>query len=326
MRRLGLTLALILAMAATAWAGEATIRVLILDGAFTTVPLKGEKLTRIEKVSGDLQIEGNKYAGKIAVYKGERGLYLVDEVPFERYVASVVSAEAGSDWNIDALKAQAVIARTFALNRKMNEGGGAYDVTSSVLSQVFKGDNTDPVVALAVHETEGEILTYDGFPIAAFYHSTSDGMTESAEEVFGKSFPYLQPVAARSQLSPLKSWVRRIPLQEISSITGVKGISEIKTRSYTSTGRVKEIEICSDEGNKVFDAKDLRKLFGWKRLPSTDFNYKIEDGACVFEGKGWGHGVGLCQWCAQEMATDGKSYKEILRYYYPGALLTKNAS
>ena len=322
---LALALALVLSVAATSWAGDDMIRVLILDGAFTNVPEKGEKLTRIERVDGNLLLDGIKYLGKIAVYKGSNGLYIVDEVPFERYVEAVVNSEAGLDWDLDALKAQAVIARTYALNQKMKEGNAAYDITSSVLHQLYKVDNADATVERAVRETEGEILTYDGAPIMALYHSTSEGMTEAVEDVFGKSYPYLKPVVSTSSLSPLKVWVRRIPLDEISLMTGVKGINDIRTVSRTSTGRVKALELCTEGGNKVFETKDLRRLFGWKRLPSTDFTYKIDGNTCIFEGKGWGHGVGLCQWCAEEMAVAGKSYKDILNYYYPGATLTKYA-
>ena len=325
MRRFFLALALVLIASASAWAADDSIRVLILDGAFTNAPEKGEKLTRIEKVDGDLLIDDIKYMGKIVIYKGRNGLYLVDEVPFEKYVEAVVSSEAGPDWNINALKAQAVITRTYALNQKLKEVSGVYDITSSVLNQLYRGDNGTPTVERAVQETQGEILTYEGSPIMALYHSTSEGMTESSEEVFGKNYPYLKPVVSTSSLSPLKTWVRRIPLDEISLLTGVKGITAIKTVSLTSTGRVKELELCSEGGHKVVETKDLRKIFGWKRLPSTDFTFKIEDGICIFEGKGWGHGVGLCQWCAEEMAAAGKSYKDILNYYYPGATLTRHA-
>lgn len=325
MKRISMIVVFLLLITAPAWAEGNNIRVLILEGAFSVMPAKGEKLSRMEKVDGDLLIEGTKYMGKTTVYKGVNGLYLVNEVPLEKYVESVVKSEAGTDWDLDALKAQAVIVRTYALNRKQAEGNEFYDITSSVLHQVFKGENNDPIVALAVRETEGEILTYEGQPIAAFYHSTSDGMTESSEDVFGKSYPYMQPVSSISKLSPLRAWVRRIPIGEVESVTGVKGITEINTVSLTSTGRVKELELCNDKGEKVVEAKDLRKLFGWKRLPSTDFTIRIEDGVCVFEGKGWGHGVGLCQWCAQEMAVEGKDYKAILKYYYPGAELTHYA-
>ncbi len=326
MRRLIIALALVLITSASAWAAEDSIRVLILDGAFTNTPEKGEKLTRIEKVDGDLLIDDIKYMGKIVIYKGKNGLYLVDEVPFEKYVEAVVSSEAGPDWNINALKAQAVITRTYAMNQKLKEDPGAvYDITSSVLHQLYRGDSGTPTVERAVQETQGEILTYEGLPIMALYHSTSEGMTESADEVFGKNYPYLKPVVSTSALSPLKSWVRRIPLDEISLLTGVKGITDIRTVSLTCTGRVKELEMCSAGGNKVFETKDLRRIIGWKRLPSTDFTYKIEGGVCIFDGKGWGHGVGLCQWCAEEMAAGGKSYKDILNYYYPGATLTRHA-
>jgi stage II sporulation protein D len=194
------------------------------------------------------------------------------------------------------------------------------------LHQLYKGLNTDPAVAAAVWETEGEVLTYEGKPIVAYYHSTSGRKTEVPEAVFGASYPYLKSVEASCSTSPMSMWARRIPLSEIEEATGLKGIKEIRVASSTPTGRVGALEIVSNPETTKVDAKDLRRMLGWRRLPSTDFAFEVEGGEMVIEGRGYGHGVGMCQWTAMEMALSGKGYKEILSYFYPGTTLERHAA
>jgi stage II sporulation protein D len=261
------------------------------------------------------------YSGDIEVWKGKSGLYLINEVPLEAYVEGVVKAETGKDWAMEALKAQAVVVRTYAVFQKLKNSDRKFHVTSTVLHQLYKGLNSDTVVSSAVRQTKGEILTYNGSPIEAFYHSTCGGRTEEPQEVFGKSYPYLKSVRASCKLSPYSIWARKIPLAEIEQAIGVKGIKDIKIKSYTATGRVKELAFISNPDNKIIKATELRKSLGWKRLPSTNFTLRIEKDSVFLEGKGYGHGVGLCQWSALEMAKQGKTYKEILSYFYPGTTI-----
>ena len=164
----------------------------------------------------------------------------------------------------------------------------------------------------------GEILTYEGKPIEALYHSTSGGRTENPEEVFGKSYPYLKSVESNCELSPYWVWERKIPKEEIEKALNMKGIKGVTINSYTSTGRAKELLIEKESDQAVLKATEFRKLLGWSRLPSTNFNIKVNGNSITFEGKGYGHGVGLCQWSALQMAREGKSYKEILSFFYPG--------
>lgn len=298
-----------------------TVKVLILDDVFQRIPAKDEKLERMGKLKGDLLVNGVHYPGDIEVWKGSGGLYLINELPLEDYIKNVVSAEVGADWDMEALKVQAVISRTYAIFQKQRNSRANYDITSSVLHQVYKGASGNSRVSYAVMHTEGEVLTYDGKVIEAFYHSTSGGMTEDPEEVFGKSYPYLTPVKGSCETSPYWMWERRIPVEELDKALNVSGITNLKISSLTSTGRVKTVEVTHNGGPMTVKATDLRKLLGWNRLPSTKFTLTREGGAYVFDGQGYGHGVGLCQWSALEMARNGMNYRDILGYFYPGTVI-----
>ncbi len=297
-----------------------TIKVLILDDIFHKIPQKDEKIEKMGNLRGDLLVNGNHYLGNIEIWRSRSSLYLINELPLEDYIRSVVSAEVGLDWEIEALKAQAVIARTYALFQ-INLNNSNYDLTSSVLHQVYKGKSIDPRISYAVLNTKGEVLVYNGKIIESLYHSTCGGRTEIPEEVFGKSYPYLKSVESNCEISPYWLWERKIALEEIEKALGLNNIKEISIESFTSTDRVKTLTIKHDDGTLSIKASELRKSLGWKRLPSTNFNMTRVDNFIILEGKGYGHGVGLCQWSALEMARNGMNYKEILAFFYPGTTI-----
>jgi len=315
-----LILLMVFACPITAYA-EDTIKVLIVNETNPKVPAKDEKIEKLGNMKGDLLVMASHYRGNIEVWRGDNGLYLITEMPIEDYVKGVVVAEIGSSWDIEALKAQAVLSRTYAVYQKKINGNNRYHITSSTLHQVFKGSNFDMRVAYAVEETAGEILTFNGNPIEPLYHSTCGGRTENPEDVFGKSYPYLRSVESNCEISPYWTWERKIPLFEIEKALNISGIREIAVKSLTSTKRVKELTIVSNTGTTTIKATDLRKALGWSRLPSTNFTIKQEEESIIFEGKGYGHGVGLCQWSALQMARDGKDYREILSFFYPGTTI-----
>jgi stage II sporulation protein D len=297
------------------------IKVLILDDVFQRVPANDERIEKMGRLRGDLLVSGTHYAGDIEVWKGREGMYLINELPMEEYVKNVVGAEVSPTWDMEALKVQAVIARTYALYQKRVRRNTNFDLTSSVLHQVYKGSNADARISYAVMHTEGEVLYYGDDLIEALYHSTCGGQTEDPSEVFGKSYPYMRPVASRCEISPYWIWERKIPVDEIEKALAVRDIREIRITSYTTTGRVKTVGIVQGGGIMSMKATELRKSLGWSRLPSTNFTVTRHNGNFVFEGKGYGHGVGLCQWSALEMAREGKTYREILSFFYPGTVL-----
>jgi len=300
---------------------DITIKVLILDDIFQNTPAKDERIERMGKLKGDLLVNGTHYPGNIEIWKGAGGLFLINELPLEEYIKNVVSAEVGADWDMEALKVQAVISRTYAIFQKLQNNNPNYDITSSVLHQVYKGANENPRISYAVMNTEGEVLTFNGKPIEAFYHSTSGGLTETPEEVFGKSYPFLRPVTGSCETSPYWIWERRIPVDEIEKVLNVSGVKDITVSSFTSTKRVRTVEVIHGSGTLTVKATDLRKMLGWNRLPSTNFSLSRDNGTFVFDGKGYGHGVGLCQWSSLEMARSGMNYKDILAYFYPGTVI-----
>jgi stage II sporulation protein D len=300
---------------------EDTIKVLIVENP--NDPLPAEKAEKIGHLKGEIFINDNFYRGSIEVRRDEKGLHFINELPFEKYIEGVVAAETGENWAVEALKAQAVISRTYAIYQKNLNTGKDYHITSSVLHQVYKGDNTNEIISQAVKETEGEILTYKGNPIEAFYHSTCRGKTELPDVVWGESYPYLKSVPCRGEHSPYEHWQRRFRLDEIEEALGLNGIKNMRITSFTSTGRVELLRVVTEDSEIEIKAIDLRKLLGYKELPSTHFSLIIEGGDIIFEGGGYGHGVGLSQWGAQELANEGKNYKEILEYYYPGTALKK---
>lgn len=295
-----------------------TIKVLILDGSFMELPENNIGLGMLDTVRGELLIGYTRYKGNIEVWHDAKGIYLITEMPIEDYVAGVVEAELSDGWEIEAMKAQAVIARTYAIYQKLKNNAKIFHLTSTVSHQLFKGSNSEIKVSLAVRSTEGEILTFEDKTIEAFYHSTCGGKTESSEEVFGKNLPYLKPVKSECNISPYLIWSRDIPISEIELALGITQIKDVKIKSYTSTGRVREILVINNElAESVVLATNFRKMLGWKKLPSTNFTVRLQGNSVVFEGRGYGHGVGLCQWGALEMAKKGKKYREIISYYYP---------
>ncbi len=303
----------------TSASSAGNIKVLIVNDVYSKIPAKNEKLERVGSVKGDLLIMGTGYPGIMDIWKGNGGLYLINELPLEEYVKDVVAVEVSPDWDMEALKTQAVIARTYAVYQRRMNGDSQYHIVSSVLNQVYKGKNSDARIGYAVSQTEGEILTFDGKPIEAFYHSTCGGRTEDPEEVFGKSYPYLKSVESSCDLSPYSSWERKIPMEDIEDALGITDIKEISIKSFTSTKRVKLLRVKTGKGTTSITAINLRKALGWSRLPSTNFTLVRHGRSITFEGKGYGHGVGLCQWGALNMARDGKKYREILSFFYPGA-------
>ncbi|HXW68333.1 MAG TPA: SpoIID/LytB domain-containing protein [Dissulfurispiraceae bacterium] len=303
---------------------QPTMRVLLVDGKNARIPQKDEQVEKIGTARGEVILGGMKYFGNIEVWKSEKGLYIINEISMEDYVKGVVAAEVGSNWEIEAQKAQAVAARTYALYQREHNVTSKmrYHLTSSVLHQAYKGNDIPASIVKAVDETKGEVLMYEGSPIIAYYHSTSGGMTEDPAEVFGKSYPYLKSIETNCELSPYYIWEKRLSAADIEKAMNVSGLKDIIIDSHTVSNRVKVLRLVTDSGEVEVAGNTFRKNIGWDALPSTLITDITKDGAIyIFEGRGYGHGVGMCQWSALEMAKEGKSYREILSTFYPGTTI-----
>ena len=308
-------------------AAEDSIRVLMLKSPYEQLP--SEKVENVDRVNGKVFINGQFYKGNLNIIKDKKGLYVINTLLFEKYIEGVVASEINDDWELEALKAQAVISRTYATFYKTLNAGKDFHLTSSILHQLYKGENTDPLVTYAVKVTDGEILTYENFPIKAFYHATCEGKTEVPEEIWEESYPYLMSVNCNSHNAPFESWRKKFSLKEVAKSLGLNKLRDINISTYTATGRVRTVELIlgglDDAGSaKEIRAIDLRRSLGYEELPSTHFSLSKNGKEIIFSGKGYGHGVGLSQWGALEMAKQGKNYKEILAHYYPGTTLVEN--
>ena len=266
----------------------------------------------------------NSSVSEITVYRSNGS---VINLNMTDYLIGVVSSEMPASFNLEALKAQSVLARTYALKAKQT----GKKLTDTVSTQSYTdidqmknkwGNSFNTYynkIKNAVENTNGEYLSYNGNYIEALYHSTNNGKTESSLDVFGNYYPYLVSVSSEYDKNA-SSYLRTIsmPLDTISNKLGLSlnNDSVISIISYTDGGNIKEINI---NGNN-FSGKKVRELLG---LRSADFDISISDNNANITTRGYGHGVGMSQYGANGMANAGYSYKDILSHYYPGTTLTK---
>jgi len=277
-----------------------------------------------------VSINGKPYRGIAEISFNDKGLLAVNELPLEDYLVGLINCEISSAWPIEAIKAQAVIARTYAVNRRETRRNGLYHLESSVIDQVYNGcEIEDSRARRGVSETAGEVLTYNGAVIQAFYHSNCGGKTEAAENVWGTSIPYLKGVDCQyCQLSPSSAWDQKLTLKEIEErlkAAGFKatGLTDIRAGIRNNRNRLKNVIAVTQRGEVAVPGDQFRKAVGYGIIKSTNFTVRVVNGDVFFSGLGNGHGVGLCQWGAKQRALEGFSYAEILSYYYPGTELKK---
>lgn len=280
--------------------------------------------------SGAVIVNGKPYRGMAEISPGDKGLLVVNELPLEDYLVGLINCEISSAWPIEAVKAQAVIARTYALNRRQARASAPYHLESSVMDQVYDGCQIeDSRAKRAVMETAGQVLTYNNALIQAFYHSNCGGRTEAAENVWGTALPYLKGVECQYCLgSPASLWEQHLSLREVEDrlrAAGVKlsGLTGIKPGPLNRSGRMNRVILMTTRGEQSLAGDQFRKFIGYGVIKSTNFTARMIEGELHFTGVGNGHGVGLCQWGAKQRALAGFSYEEILSYYYPGTELKR---
>ena len=260
-------------------------------------------------------------------------LRLINYTPLEAYVGGVIAGEMDFK-NPTALKAQAVISRTYALWSMQNYRDKSFDLTDHISNQVFPGIITyKPRFAEAARTTHAEVLTWSGKLIFAPFSSTCGGYTSNNEEVWnGDPLPYLQSVDDHKACadSPHYRWNFRIEKEEFkNSLSKTRGLSAraLRIDSTNSQGRAIRIELGNTRQDsfavqKVMDANEFRLFinnqFGIRSLRSSWFDIVNQGDAILFRGKGMGHGVGLCQWGALDLAESGWNYRQILKFYYKG--------
>lgn len=256
----------------------------------------------------------------------------IERIPFELYIKGVLSGEMPTSFHIEALKAQAVAARSYVLKKMEQNKNAEYDVVDTVSNQVYLSDaelkekwkesyaSKINKISKAVLETSGEYLSYQGEIAEAFFFSTSTGVTENSEEVFQEKLPYLRSVESTwdQEVSPVFQEVNRFSIADFYQKLGLEYQKNLnlKITKATSTGRVKELVV----NDKLFSAGDFYQKLG---IRSTYFTVSQQGTEIIVTTKGYGHGVGMSQYGAEGMAQSGYKYDQILKHYYQGVEIKK---
>ena len=273
-----------------------------------------------------IRVNGREYAGTLDALKLGDGIALVDELPLEEYLVGVLRAEAGERWPAEALRAQAIAARTYAAYQRQLNAGKPYHIIASTAHQQFAGrvPATSPAWD-AVRDTAGQVLRWEGDLFPAFYHTESGGFTEDPRTVFAaRNMPGLTPVRCPfSAGSPHFYWSLDLRLADLSDVlrkndVGVGTVTAIEMTERTATLRATVVTVRGATGVVRLRGNDFRRMVGYDTLKSTLFAVVMEGDVAHFSGRGYGHGVGLCQWGARGMAEQGYTAKQILGFYYPG--------
>jgi stage II sporulation protein D len=339
-----------------------TWRVTALSGGVSVSPGSGGPATVAERIvvaSVDslawVRVNGRSYRGTLALQRDRTGLTVVNRVPMEAYLLGVVSAEMGRRGPAEqqAVRAQAVVSRTYALRNLGRWRAEGFDLYATVFDQVYSGAGTEtPEGRQAVESTRGQVLTWNGAPIDAFFFSTCGGRTERGVDVFrGANVPYLQSVSdeapggtAYCSISPRFRWreewtgdglraVLRRWLPGVLSVdqSRIDRVRDVRITSRTASGRVGLLSVVLGRESLDVDGPRVRQVLrtaAGEILRSTAFTLEVRTSGgsvsrLIAEGGGNGHGVGLCQWGAVGRARAGQDYQQILSAYYGGTELTR---
>lgn len=248
------------------------------------------------------------------------------KVPLEEYIYGVVSSEMPVSFEVEALKAQAVAARTYVLYNMEKRKYENYDVYDNDNSQVYQTEDIlkkkwknkyleySNKIKKIIIDTKGQYLSYDGKIINAFFFSTSPGYTENSEDVFSEKLPYLRSVESKWDInSPSYDDIKTYTKEEFCKKLGIDFNNEIKLSDINSshTRRIISLKV----NGKYFKSSEVREKLN---LRSTFFNIELKNNNVIIKTKGYGHGVGMSQYGANGMALAGFNYKDILKYYYTG--------
>lgn len=308
-----------------------------IPGGVSLQQVKSSRLW-IEPGEGGYVFIGDRwYRGKVKLAQTDKGLIAVNYVNLEDYLASVVGKEMYPTWPEEALKAQAVAARSFALYRRQvqqRQPGSLFDLGDTVISQVYNGVESEfPSTEAAATATRGQVLTHGGRIVEAVFHSASGGFTENSENVWSKPVPYLRSVPDFDQESPSRQWSASLTAAQLKQrLPGVGNIISLRPVRVSPQGRVMAMQVIGDKGSQTIPGNQLRRALG---LRSTLFTATPQMGlvaatsnaptlpeSFLFNGRGHGHGLGMSQWGAYGMAKQGYGYQQILQHYYQGTTLT----
>jgi stage II sporulation protein D len=312
--------------------------------AFVAAPDAGKvKLDRwqgqqfwIEPTNGGYAFIGDRwYRGRTLVVPTTKGLTAVNYVDIEQYLYSVLGGEMVPSWPLEALKAQAVAARSYALYQRENAANGVFDVGDTTAWQVYRGISDETTsTQTAVNATTGQVLIHQGRIIEAVFHSSSGGHTENVEDVWVQALPYLRGVPDFDQGTPVYEWTKSFTRNDLSAlISGVGNILSMEPVRSTPGGRIVSMRVVGDGGTRIISGETLRAVLDLKstkfkvipEFPTATGKQKSQLAPIAFQiqGNGFGHGLGMSQWGAYNLARQGRDYRQIVLYYYKNTILAK---
>ena len=288
-------------------------------------PIRGP--VRITPADGQsVSIDGKTYRGLLTLTAVKGRLLVVNHIPLDDYLCGVLPREMAPSWPLEALKAQAVAARTYALYHMLLRRSDAYDVLSTTSSQVYGGSEKDyPAVRSAVDATRGLVLAEGGRLALTLFHANSGGRTESCENIWGGRLSYLSSVEDPfSKNRPGDAWEKTLSAEEITAACVQFGIAagavkEIVPVERSASGRIKKLKVVTDSQTFFLSGNSFRLIVGPGKIKGANFEVRKQKGQFVFNGNGYGHGAGMSQWGAYAMAKKGYDYQGHSRALLPGS-------
>ena len=268
-----------------------------------------------------------RYFGDLFLFIDNNKINVVNKIKIEKYLSSVVGSEMPHSWHMEALKAQAIASRTYALNQKKNYN---YDIDATTNNQVYLGaESITKRTSQAVRNTRSLVLTYKNKLINAVFHSSSGGYTEPSENVWKNKFPYLVSVKDYDKINPKFKWKIIYELKYIDKLfPEIENLKSIQITKISKTGRVQKIKLIGNNKNYISSGKEIRSRLNLKsnlfRIKLINYGLKSDNinsndsKSFVITGLGAGHGVGMSQWGAYGMAIKGFNSKQILYHFYRG--------
>ncbi len=284
-------------------------------------------LVRVKE--GNFKINNRQYRGDFKIIKGKL-LLVVNILPLEDYVKGIAIREISHYWPQETIKANVIIFRTFALYHIQMFKDKDYDVKSDVYSQVYGGKDAERYrISDIVDQTRGTVLTYKKEILPSFFHSTCGGHTENASEIWNVAMSPLSGVkCGYCRESIHRNWEAVLSEEDIVSKLRRKSykvnyIRRIKVVERNESDRISNLEIVTNKGTINLKGEEFRSIMGADVIKSANFKVINMSPSFVFDGIGWGHGVGLCQWGSYFMGKEDFTSDQIIEYYYPGSKIEK---
>lgn len=284
---------------------------------------------KIQSRDGFFYLLGKKYFGSLYVMQEKDRVYIINSLPLEEYLFSVVRAEGCLQWPLEAHKIMAVACRSYALAHitEANKKGRLYHIKNTNVHQVYNGHHEHDHIRDAIAETAGLFLSYNDLPIMAMYDICCGGVVPGHRAGKDGDFPYLKRRYACTYCKPYKvhSWRSEYTLVELErllkkEVTGLCALKDIQLRK-DSAGVVRTVALQSQSGTYRLPVGRFVSLV--KKVKSYSFSVQKKSQRLIFNGRGYGHHWGLCQWGARGMVDHGYDFRSVLSYYYPGAQLTR---